>query len=128
MIYLTSIMPPLFTSSMWKNFSQVPANGGWWEMHWINNLLEYQSLKTCHDYLWLLHPPKALVWFWLIDKTLVLTSMLSVWIRWGWYNSSGGAKKMIMVHGDNQEMIKCSTWKRRKKEKIKIESRQRYKQ
>jgi hypothetical protein len=24
---------------------------------------------------------KALVWFWLIDKTLVLTSMLSVWIR-----------------------------------------------
>jgi hypothetical protein len=24
---------------------------------------------------------KALVWFWLIDETLVLTSMLSVWIR-----------------------------------------------
>jgi hypothetical protein len=22
---------------------------------------------------------------------------------------------MIMVHGDDQEMIKCSTWKRRKR-------------
>jgi hypothetical protein len=27
---------------------------------------------------WTLDPVKALVWFWLIDKTLVLTSMLSV--------------------------------------------------
>jgi hypothetical protein len=26
-----------------------------------------------------------------------------------------GAKKMIMVHDDDQEMIKCSTWKRRKR-------------
>jgi hypothetical protein len=63
---------------------------------------------------WPFSPLKALVWFWLIDETLILTSMLSVWIRWGWYNPSDGAKK-IMVHGDDQEMIKCSTWKRRKR-------------
>jgi hypothetical protein len=44
-----------------------------------------------------------------------------------WENPSGGAKKMIMVHGDDQEMIKCSTWKRRKR-KTKIGLRQRYKQ
>jgi hypothetical protein len=31
---------------------------------------------------------------------------------------SGGAKKMIMVHGDDQKMIKCSTWKKeREKQK-----------
>jgi hypothetical protein len=41
--------------------------------------------------------------------------MLSVWIRWGWYNPSDGAKKMIMVLGDDQKMVKCSTWKRRKR-------------
>jgi hypothetical protein len=31
------------------------------------------------------------------------------------YNPSDGAKKMIMMHGDDQEMTKCSTWKIRKR-------------
>jgi hypothetical protein len=34
--------------------------------------------QTLHDYDYYLPRVKALAWFWLIDATLVLTSMLSV--------------------------------------------------
>jgi len=62
-----------------------------------------------------LAPLKALVWFWIIDETLVLTSILSVCRL----NEVGTCQ--VMEHddhgddGDDHKAIKCSTWKRRKR-------------
>jgi len=59
---------------------------------------------------------KALVWFWIIDETLVLTSILSVFRL----NEVGpclsvGASDDHGDDSDDHKMIKCSTWKRRKR-------------
>jgi len=59
---------------------------------------------------------KALVWFWIIDETLVLTSMLSVCRL----NEVDTCQVMEQSDdhgddGDDHKMIKCSTWKRRKR-------------
>jgi hypothetical protein len=33
----------------------------------------------------------------------------------GWSHAKWWSKRMIMVDGDDQKMIKCSIWKRRKR-------------
>jgi hypothetical protein len=57
-------------------------------LHNVTNRINQHLIVICKSFMngW-----KSLVWFWTIDETLVLTSMLSTWIRWGWYLPSGGA-------------------------------------
>ena len=52
---------------------------------------------------------KALVWFWIIDETYVLTFVMS------YDMSKVGAIQVMELSGTQVMMIKCSTWKRRKR-------------
>jgi len=59
---------------------------------------------------------ESLVWFWIIDETVVLTSILSVCVDlMRLVHAKYGARNGHCDDGDDHKMIKCSTWKRRKR-------------
>jgi hypothetical protein len=51
---------------------------------------------------------KALVWFWLIDETLVLTYVIECDNELGWYNPRVELEDGHEDDGDDHKMIKCS--------------------